>query len=290
MVPGHEIVGVVAAVGASVRGFAVGDRVGVGNLVDSCGACDNCLAGEEPFCLKGNVHAYNAIGYDGEPTYGGYSSQIVVKESFVLRIPDGLSSAEAAPLLCCGITTYVPLRRWGAGPGKRVAVVGMGGLGHMAVKLAHALGAEVTVLSRHLDKRDDAIALGADSVRATTDPATFPALANTFDLIINTVSADISLEDYLPLLRLDGVLVTLGIGLPPTALLGPLLLRGRKVITGSLIGGLPQTQEMLDFCGKRGIGAEVEIIGVDEVESAWKRVIAGDVRYRFVLDVSTMAD
>jgi uncharacterized zinc-type alcohol dehydrogenase-like protein len=160
----------------------------------------------------------------------------------------------------------------------------------MAVKLAHAFGAEVTVLSRRLDKRDDAITFGADNMLATADPATFPALANTFDLIINTVSADISLEDYLPLLRLDGVLVTLGIGLPPTALLGPLLLRGRKVITGSLTGGLPQTQEMLDFCGENGIGAEVEIIGVDEVESAWKRVVAGDVRYRFVLDMSTMAD
>ncbi|HEX3783740.1 MAG TPA: NAD(P)-dependent alcohol dehydrogenase [Pseudonocardiaceae bacterium] len=289
MVPGHEIVGVVVATGPSVRGFTVGDRVGVGNLVDSCGTCENCLAGEEPFCLKGNVHTYNAIGYDGEPTYGGYSTRIVVKEPFVLRIPDGLSSAAAAPLLCCGITTYAPLRRWAAGPGKRVAVIGMGGLGHMAVKLAHAFGAEVTVLSRGLDKRDDAIKFGADKVFATADPATFPALANTFDLIVKTVSADISLEDYLPLLRLDGVLVTLGIGLPPTGLLGPLLLRGRKVITGSLIGGLPQTQEMLDFCGEKGIGAEVEVIGVDEVEQAWQRVIAGDVRYRFVLDMSTMA-
>ena len=168
MVPGHEIVGVVAEIGPSVAGFKVGDRVGIGNLVDSCGSCENCLAGEEPFCLKGNVHAYNAIGYDGEPTYGGYSTRIVVGEKFVLRIPDGLSSAEAAPLLCCDITTYVPLRRWGAGPGRRVAVIGMGGLGHMAVKLAHAPGAEVTVLSRHLDKRDDAIALGADQVLATT--------------------------------------------------------------------------------------------------------------------------
>lgn len=290
MVPGHEIIGTVAAVGPEVTRFTVGDRVGVGNLVDSCGECEYCRAGEEPFCRDGNVHTYNGVGYDGEPTYGGYSTNIVVREAFVLRIPDALPSDVAAPLLCCGITTYVPLRRWQAGPGKRVAIVGLGGLGHMAVKLAHEFGAEVTVLSRNLAKRDDAIRFGAHRLYAIGDPDTFTALADSFDLIINTVSSDISLETYLPLLRLDGVLVTLGIGLPPTPLLGPLLLRGRKVITGSLIGGLAQTQEMLDFCGQRGIGAEVEVIGADEINTAWQRMVASDVRYRFVLDVSSLAD
>jgi len=288
MVPGHEIVGTIAAVGSSVRDFAAGDRVGVGCLVDSCGGCENCKLDEEPFCLKGNIHTYNAVGYDGEPTYGGYSSSIVVRDSFVLKIPDSLPSETAAPLLCCGITAYSALRKWQVGPGKRVAIIGMGGLGHVAVKLAHSFGAEVTVLSQSLSKKDDGIRLGADRFLATGDPATFARLANTFDVILNTVSADISLETYLPLLRLDGALVTLGVGIPATSMLAPLLLRGRKTVTGSLFGGLRETQEMLDFCGAHGIGAEVEVIKAADVNNAWRRVVNGDVRYRFVLDVSTL--
>jgi len=288
MVPGHEIVGTVAAAGSSVRDFAVGDRVGVGCLVDACGECDNCVRDGEPHCLKGNVHTYNAVGYDGEPTYGGYSSSIVVKESFVLRIPDSLTSEAAAPLLCCGITTYAPLRKWGVGPGTRVAIIGMGGLGHIAIKIAHALGAEVTVLSQSLAKKDDAIRFGASRFLATSDTDTFTTLANTFDVVLNTVSADIALESYLPLLRMDGVLVTLGLGIPPTPLLAPLLLRGRKAISGSLIGGQRQTQEMLDFCGEHGIGAEVEVITAADINEAWRRVVKSDVRYRFVLDISTL--
>jgi alcohol dehydrogenase (NADP+) len=288
MVPGHEIVGTVAAVGSAVRDVAVGDRVGVGCLVDACGECENCARDEEPFCLKGNVHTYNAVGYDGEPTYGGYSNSIVVRESFVLKIPDSLPSETVAPLLCCGITTYSALRRWRVGPGKRVAIIGLGGLGHIAVKLAHSFGAEVTVLSRSLSKEEDGIRLGADRFLATGAPGTVAGLANTFDVILNTVSADISLETYLPLLRLDGALVTLGVGIPPTPLLAPLLLRGRGTVTGSLFGGLRETQEMLDYCGARGIGAEVEVIKAADVNEAWRRVVTGDVRYRFVLDVSTL--
>jgi uncharacterized zinc-type alcohol dehydrogenase-like protein len=215
-------------------------------------------------------------------------NSIVVRDSFVLKIPDALPSEAAAPLLCCGITTYSALRRWRAGPGKRVAIIGLGGLGHIAVKLAHSFGAEVTVLSRSLSKKDDGIRLGADRFLATGDPETVAGLANTFDVILNTVSADISLEAYLPLLRLDGALVTLGVGIPPTPLLAPLLLRGRKTVTGSLFGGLRETQEMLDYCGAHGIGAEVEVIKAADVNEAWRRVAAGDVRYRFVLDVSTL--
>ncbi len=211
MVPGHEIAGVVSEVGPGVTKFAVGDRVGVGCMVDSCRECENCKAGEEQYCTgSGMVGTYNAVGRDGEPTYGGYSQKIVVDENYVVRIPDGLALDVAAPLLCAGITTYSPLKRWNAGPGKKVAILGMGGLGHMAVKLAHALGAEVTVLSQSLRKKDDGLRLGADHYYATSDPATFEQLAGTFDLIVSTVSAPLDFGAYLGLLRTDGALVNVG--------------------------------------------------------------------------------
>lgn len=210
MVPGHEIAGIVSEVGPGVTKFAVGDRVGVGCMVDSCRECENCKAGREQYCTGGNVMTYNGIGKDGEPTYGGYSEKVVVDENFVLGIPEGISLDEAAPLLCAGITTYSPLRRWNAGPGKKVAVVGLGGLGHMAVKLAHALGAEVTVLSQSLRKKDDGLKLGADHYYATSDPATFEELAGSFDLIVSTVSAPLDLGAYLGLLKTEGTLANVG--------------------------------------------------------------------------------
>ncbi|MFI9824615.1 NAD(P)-dependent alcohol dehydrogenase [Streptomyces sp. NPDC052013] len=289
MVPGHEIAGVVSEVGPGVTKFAVGDRVGVGCMVDSCRECENCRAGEEQYCTgSGMVGTYNAVGKDGEPTYGGYSQKIVVDENYVLRIPDGLSLDVAAPLLCAGITTYAPLTHWNAGPGKKVAVLGMGGLGHMAVKLAHALGAEVTVLSQSLRKKDDGLKLGADHYYATSDPATFEQLAGTFDLIVSTVSAPLDFGAYLGLLRTDGVLVNVGAPEEPISLNLFSLIGGRKTLAGSMIGGIRQTQEMLDFCAAHGIGAEIELIGAAEINEAYERVLNSDVRYRFVIDTATI--
>ncbi|MCT7353266.1 NAD(P)-dependent alcohol dehydrogenase [Streptomyces sp. 15-116A] len=289
MVPGHEIAGIVSEVGPGVTKFAVGDRVGVGCMVDSCRECENCLAGEEQYCTgTGMVGTYNAVGKDGEPTYGGYSQKIVVDENYVLRIPDGLSLDVAAPLLCAGITTYSPLKHWNAGPGKKVAVLGMGGLGHMAVKLAHALGAEVTVLSQSLRKKDDGLKLGADHYYATSDPATFEQLAGTFDLIVSTVSAPLDFGAYLGLLRKDGALVNVGAPEEPVSLNLFALLGGRKTLAGSMIGGIRETQEMLDFCAAHGIGAEIELIGAAEINDAYERVLNSDVRYRFVIDTATI--
>ncbi|MFB7652380.1 MULTISPECIES: NAD(P)-dependent alcohol dehydrogenase [unclassified Streptomyces] len=288
MVPGHEIAGVVSEVGPGVTKFAVGDRVGVGCMVDSCRECDNCKAGLEQYCTNGNVMTYNAVGKDGEVTYGGYAEKVVVDENFVLGIPEGISLDEAAPLLCAGITTYSPLRHWNAGPGKKVAVVGMGGLGHMAVKLAHALGAEVTVLSQSLRKRDDGLKLGADHYYATSDPATFEELAGSFDLIVSTVSAPLDFAAYLGLLRADGALVNVGAPEEPVSLNLFALLGGRKTLAGSMIGGIAETQEMLDFCAAHGIGAEIELIAASEVNEAYERVLASDVRYRFVIDTATI--
>ncbi|MFD4263765.1 NAD(P)-dependent alcohol dehydrogenase [Streptomyces sp. NPDC058534] len=288
MVPGHEIAGVVSEVGPGVTKFAVGDRVGVGCMVDSCRECDNCKAGLEQYCTNGNVMTYNAVGKDGEVTHGGYSEKVVVDENFVLGIPEGISLDEAAPLLCAGITTYSPLRHWNAGPGKKVAVVGMGGLGHMAVKLAHALGAEVTVLSQSLRKQDDGLKLGADHYYATSDPATFEELAGSFDLIVSTVSAPLDFAAYLGLLRADGALVNVGAPEEPVSLNLFALLGGRKTLAGSMIGGIAETQEMLDFCAEHGIGAEIELIAASEVNEAYERVLASDVRYRFVIDTATI--
>ncbi|MET9128333.1 NAD(P)-dependent alcohol dehydrogenase [Streptomyces antibioticus] len=288
MVPGHEIAGVVSEVGPGVTKFTVGDRVGVGCLVDSCRECDNCAAGLEQYCTGGGVGTYNAIGKDGEPTYGGYSQKIVVDENYVVRIPDTLALDEAAPLLCAGITTYSPLRHWSAGPGKKVAIVGLGGLGHMGVKIAHALGAEVTVLSQTLRKKEDGLKLGADHYHATSDERTFKDLKGTFDLILSTVSAPLPLDAYLSLLRTDGAFVNVGAPEEPVALNLFSVIGGRKTLAGSGIGGIRETQEMLDFCAAHGIGAEIELIGAQEINDAYERVLASDVRYRFVIDAATI--
>jgi uncharacterized zinc-type alcohol dehydrogenase-like protein len=290
MVPGHEITGVVSAVGDAVTKFAVGDRVGVGCFVNSCGACEACAAGEEQYCIKpGPVLTYNGTDYDGALTYGGYSEQIVVREAFVLRIPDALPLDAAAPLLCAGITTYSPLKRWKVGPGSRVAVVGLGGLGHMGVQLAHALGAEVTVLSQSLAKEKDGLRLGADRYRATSDPATFTELKGSFDFILNTVSANLDLDAYLSLLKLDGTMCNVGGPGEPLRYFAFSLIAARRSLAGSNVGGIRQTQEMLDFCAEHGITSQIELIGAGDVNSAYERVVASDVRYRFVIDIATLA-
>jgi len=288
MVPGHEIAGVVSEVGPGVTKYQVGDRVGVGCLVDSCRECDNCKAGLEQHCTGGGVGTYNAIGKDGEPTYGGYSEKVVVDENFVVRIPDGLALDVAAPLLCAGITTYSPLKQWGAGPGKKVAVIGLGGLGHMGVKIAHALGAEVTVLSQSLRKKDDGLKLGADHYYATSDEKTFQELAGTFDIILSTVSAPLDFGAYLSLLKTGGALVNVGAPEEPIALNLFSLIGGNKTLAGSMIGGIAETQEMLDFCAEHGLGAEIELIRADQINEAYERVLASDVRYRFVIDTATI--
>ncbi|GAB3318944.1 NAD(P)-dependent alcohol dehydrogenase [Geodermatophilus aquaeductus] len=288
VVPGHEIVGVVTAVGADVGTHRVGDRVGVGCMVNSCGECANCRNGDEQYCLDGMVPTYAGTDRDGTTTQGGYSTHVVVDAGYVLRVPDGIDPAAAAPLLCAGITTWSPLRRWGAGPGRRVAVVGLGGLGHMAVQLAHAMGAEVTVLSQSLKKQEDGLRLGADAYFATGDPGTFSALAGRFDLIVNTVSATIDVDAYLSLLAVDGTLVNVGAPAEPLSLNAMSLIGGRRSYAGSMIGGIAETQEMLDFCAAHGIGAEVEVIPADRVNEAYERVLASDVRYRFVIDASTL--
>ncbi|MER7661422.1 NAD(P)-dependent alcohol dehydrogenase [Streptomyces sp. NPDC096193] len=288
MVPGHEIAGIVTETGPGVTRFAAGDRVGVGCMVDSCRECDNCKAGLEQYCSGGNVGTYNALDKNGEPTYGGYSTHIVVDEAFTLRIPDGLSLDVAAPLLCAGITLYSPLAHWKAGPGKKVAIVGLGGLGHMGVKIAHALGAEVTVLSQSLRKKDDGLRLGADHYYATSDEATFEQLAGTFDLVVSTVSAPLPLDTYLGLLRTDGALVNVGAPEEPVSLNLFSVIGGRKTLAGSGIGGIRETQEMLDFCAEHGLGAEIEVIGADRINEAYERVLSSDVRYRFVIDAATI--
>ncbi|MDQ1531676.1 MAG: alcohol dehydrogenase, partial [Microbacteriaceae bacterium] len=266
-----------------------GDRVGVGCMVDSCRECDNCKRGEEQYCTTGNTGTYASVDRDGTVTQGGYSTHIVVNEDFVLRVPEALDFAKAAPLLCAGITTYSPLRHWNAGPGTKVAVVGMGGLGHMAVKIAHAMGAEVTVLSQSLAKREDGLRLGADHYYATSDSATFTELANRFDLIVNTVSAPIDLDAYLSLLALDGTMVNVGAPAEPLPLHVFSLFGNRRSLAGSSIGSIRETQEMLDFCAEHGIAPETELIGADEINDAWKRVLRSDVRYRFVIDTATLA-
>ena len=289
MVPGHEIAGIVTEVGSEVTKFTVGDRVGVGCFVDSCRECEYCRAGEEQYCNNpGMVGTYNGVGRDGQPTQGGYSGAIVVDENYVLRVPDAISLADAAPLLCAGITTYSPLRHWNAGPGTRVAVIGLGGLGHLAVKLAVALGADVTVLSQSLKKMEDGLRLGASEYHATSDPETFKKLRGSFDLILNTVSANLDLGAYLGLLKLDGTLVELG--MPENAMEVPAaaLIFGRRRIAGSLIGGIAETQEMLDFCAEHGVAPEIEIIEPDYINEAYQRVIASDVRYRFVINTESL--
>jgi alcohol dehydrogenase (NADP+) len=287
--PGHEIAGVVTQVGSDVVKHAVGDRVGVGCMVNSCRTCDSCLKGEEQHCLNGATSTYGSVDRDGTPTQGGYSTHVVVDEEFVVRIPASLALDEAAPLVCAGITTYSPLHRWGAGPAKKVAIVGLGGLGHMGVKIAHAMGAQVVVLSQSLKKRDDGLRLGADAYYATSDPGTFEELEGVFDLIVNTVSTKLDIDAYLSLLAVGGTMVNVG---APAQPLSPhalsLLEHGRSYVT-SAIGGIRETQEMLNFCGEHGIGADIEVIPVEKINEAYERVLSSDVRYRFVIDIATLA-
>ncbi|MCM2322834.1 MAG: NAD(P)-dependent alcohol dehydrogenase [Oligoflexia bacterium] len=289
MVPGHEIVGIVQRTGAEVKGFKPGDAVGVGCFVDSCRDCPSCREGLEQYCDAGMVGTYNSRERGHKtPTYGGYSTRIVVDERYVLRIPPNLPLDRAAPLLCAGITTYSPLRHWGAGPGKKVAVVGLGGLGHMGVKLAHAMGAHVTVLSHSQQKREDALRLGADDFQTTADPQLFERLAGSFDLILNTVSVELDLNEYLGLLKRDGAMVLLGVPTTAPHVHAFSLIMGRRSLSGSLIGGIRETQEMLDFCGKHNIASDIETIPIQDINNAYERMIQGDVRYRFVIDISSL--
>ena len=289
LVPGHEIVGKVTRVGSEVDRFKEGDIAGVGCFVDSCRECDSCRDGEEQYCERHLVMTYNSTEHDLEtPTYGGYSSQIVVDENYVLKIPDNLPLEGVAPLLCAGITTYSPLRRFGVGPGKRVAVVGLGGLGHMAVKLAAAMGANVTVLSTSPSKEHDARKLGAHDFVVTRDPANLKPLEGTLDFIIDTVSAPHDMNSELALLKRHGVLALVGAS-PETAGISAfsLIMKGR-VLAGSLIGGIRETQEMLDYCGSKGITSDVEVIPIQEIAQAYDRTVKGDVRYRFVIDMKSL--
>jgi len=288
-VVGHEIVGFVTEVGSEVTLHQVGDRVGVGCMVNSCRECVNCLAGMQNYCLKGNTGTYASVDLDGTITQGGYSTHVVVTEDFVLKVPESIPFEAAAPLLCAGITTYSPLAHWNAGPGKKVAVVGMGGLGHMAVKIAHAMGAEVTVLSQSLSKQDDGIRFGADHYYATSDKSTFETLANTFDLIINTVSAPVDLRSYLSLLALDGTMVNVGAPAEPLPISVFGLMGNRRSFAASGIGSIDETQEMLDFCAEHGIAPATELIAADQINEAYERVLKSDVRYRFVIDIATLA-
>ena len=289
MVPGHEIAGVVRSVGSSVTKFAVGDHIGVGVFIDSCRKCEPCKAGLEQYCNEGMTGTYNTLERDGVTVaMGGYSNIFVVNEDYAVKIPKNLPLDGVAPLLCAGITLYSPLKHWNAGPGKKVAVMGLGGLGHMGVKFAHALGAHVTVLSHSPSKREDALAMGADEFIAVADPKDLKAYGRTFDLILNTVSAQIDINAYLATLKIDGTLVVIGLpGAPYPVHVGSLL-DGRKSLAGSMIGGIAQTQEMIDFSAKHSIVSDVEVISADYVDTAYERTVASDVKYRFVIDASTI--
>lgn len=288
-VPGHEIVGRVTEVGGQVTRHKVGDTVAVGCLVDSCQHCDQCHAGEEQYCRNGRTDTYNSPDrITGDNTLGGYSKHIVVREEFVLRLPEGLDPALAGPLLCAGITTYSPLRTWGVGPGSRVGVIGLGGLGHMAVKLASAMGAHVTVMSRSTDKEADALDLGADQLLVSSDAEAMAAAASSFDLIIDTVPVKHELNPYMPLLDIDGTLVIVGQVGPMAEMHTAPLILGRRSVAGSLIGGIAETQEMLDFCARMDIHPECEMIRMDQIHDAFERMEKADVRYRFVIDMASL--
>lgn len=290
MVPGHEIIGRVVGVGADVTRFKVGDHVGVGCMVDSCQKCTPCDKGLEQYCATGSTLTYNSLDrHDGRRTFGGYSQKIVVCDKFVLRIPDGLDLKAAAPLLCAGITTWSPLRHWKVGKGSRVGVIGLGGLGHMALKFAHAFGAQVTLFTRSKDKEKDARRLGAHKVVLSTDAAQMAAVQGRFDLIIDTVPSVHDVNPYVPTLALDGTLVLVGFlgGLEPFLQTVPLIL-GRKTVAGSVIGGITETQEMLDFCGAHGITCDIEMIKMAHINDAYTRMLKSDVKYRFVIDMASL--
>ncbi|GAA4642992.1 NAD(P)-dependent alcohol dehydrogenase [Pontixanthobacter gangjinensis] len=288
IIPGHEITGTVAAIGEGVTKHKVGDRVGIGCIVDSCKECDLCTQGLEQYCKQGMVGTYGGTDrIDGSKTQGGYSDRIVCRDEFVIKVPDALSMEDAAPLLCAGITTYSPLRNWNIGPGSKVAVAGLGGLGHMGVKFAVAMGAEVTVLSRSESKRADAMALGAADLLITTDKAAMRAKTGYFDMVLNTIPVRHDVTPYLHLLKVDGAQVLVGmIDMMPEIHTG--LLLGRKILTGSGIGGIEETQEMLDFCAEKGIKPDIEMIRMDEVNDAYDRMEASDVKYRFVIDMESL--
>ncbi len=290
MVPGHEIVGNISQVGSQVTRFKIGDKVGVGCFVDSCRNCDACSKGLEQYC-NNVLTTYNGIEKDGKtPTQGGYSNKIIVDEIYVLRMPDNLRPERAAPLLCAGITLYSPLMKWKAGPGKKVAIIGLGGLGHIGVKIAHALGSEVTVLSHSLKKQQDAKKMGADNFYATSDPKTFEKLEGYFDIMINTVSTDINLNQYLNLLKLDGTMVVVGVPEKDTQINAYSLISARRNLAGSLIGGIRETQEMLNFCSKHNITCDIELIPIQKVNEAYERILNSDVRYRFVIDLNSLGN
>jgi uncharacterized zinc-type alcohol dehydrogenase-like protein len=288
MVPGHEIVGKITKVGAHVTKFKVGETAGVGCFVDSCRHCPSCLAGLEQYCEVGMVVTYNGLDKEGQPTYGGYSNQIIVDENYTLHVSDKLPLSGVAPLLCAGITTYSPLREWKVGKGHKLGVVGLGGLGHMAVKLGASLGAEVTVLSTSASKKADAEKLGAHHFVVTSDPEQVKEIAGTLDFIINTASAQHEYNFYLPLLKLDGTMILVGV--PPEApqVAAFNLIMRRRRLAGSLIGGIKETQEMLDYCAEFGITSDVEVINIDYINEAYERMIKGDVRYRFVIDMASL--
>lgn len=289
MVPGHEIAGTVTSIGSSVTKFKVGDKIGVGVFVDSCRTCENCKQGLQQYCLEGMTGTYNQLERDGKTVaMGGYSNYFVINEDYAVHIPANLPLEGVAPLLCAGITLYSPIKHWNVGPGKKVAVMGLGGLGHMGVKFAVAMGAEVTVLSHSPHKKDDALAMGAHHFIATNDDSVFAAHAKTFDVILNTVSAELDINKYVSLLKLDGTLVVIGLPGKPYAVHVGSLLDGRRSIAGSMIGGIPQLQEMLNFCGEKSIVSDVEVIKADYINEAYTRTIASDVKYRFVIDASTI--
>ena len=290
MVPGHEIVGRVTQVGPNVTAFKPGDMVGVGTLVDSCRHCEACRAGQESYCEEFPTSTYNAKDrHDGTPTYGGYSAQITVSDRFVLRIPEALDPKAAGPLLCAGITTYSPLRHWKVGPGHAVAVVGLGGLGHLGLKFAKALGAEVTLFTRSAGKESEARRLGADHVVISTDEAQMAAAVRRFDFVLDTVPTGHDLNPYLATLKRDGTLILVGdLGPLDPPIVGVSLMAGRKSVAGSGSGGIPETQEMLDFCAAQGVACDVEMINIQDINKAFERVLKSDVRYRFVIDMASL--
>ncbi|WP_433829911.1 NAD(P)-dependent alcohol dehydrogenase [Flavobacterium anhuiense] len=289
IVPGHEIVGRVTKVGDHVKGFKVGDLAGVGCLVDSCRECEHCKNDLEQFCDEGNIQTFNSPDkHLGGQTYGGYSQSIVVDEGFVLHISDKLELSAVAPLLCAGITTYSPLKHWKVGPGQKVGIVGIGGLGHMGIKIAKAMGAHVVVFTTSLSKTEDAKRLGADEVVLSTDEAQMAAHARSLNFILDCVSAEHSIDSYLNLLKVDGTLTLVGAPMDPLPVTSFSLILGRRSFSGSLIGGIAETQEMLDFCAEHNITSDVEVIGVNDVNDAYERLLKGDVKYRFVIDMASL--